>query len=112
MSDDKADNVKRLVERMGFDPAARPSASEGLFKEVLDELQKERDLKAKAALKTQLEEAVKLREEMRRIDNEYKKQSSNFNKQLGKLLNSLEGSLRGRQHTEEPSEGEGQQEGQ
>jgi len=108
MSDDKVDNVERLVKRMGFDPASRPSASEDLLKEVLAELNKERQEKAKVALKATMEEAVKLREEMKKVDNQYNQTRANFNKQLGKLLNSLENSLRGRppQSDGEAAEGE------
>jgi hypothetical protein len=108
MSDDKIDNVERLVKRMGFDPASRPSASEDLLKEVLGELNKERQDKAKVALKVTLEEAVKLREEMNKVDKQYNQTRANFNKQLGKLLNSLENSLRGRQQQPEGEAFEGE----
>ena len=92
---EKVDNTRRWVERLGFDPAKRPSASEAIFAEVLADLQKERDAKAREAVKVQLAEAIQLREQMHKLQSEFNKQSKKFDDQLGKLLNSLENSLRG-----------------
>jgi hypothetical protein len=102
---DKPDNTKRLTDLVGFDPAKKPSASETLFKEVLADIQKERDAKAREVVRTQLAEAIRLREEMHKAESEFNKQKQKFDSQLGKLLNSLENSLRGRPQVEEAEDG-------
>lgn len=111
MSDNNS--TQRLVNLLGFDPARRPSATQELLKEVLGDLNKERSEKAKELVKAQLAEAVQLREQMHRLESEFNKNRAKFDKQLGKILNSLESALRGQpvaEETEQAPEGEQKQE--
>ena len=95
------DNAKRLADLVGYDPAKKPSASKEVFAEVLADLKKERDAKAREAVKVQLAEAIQLREQMHKAESEFNKQKQKFDSQLGKLLNSLENSLNGRPQQEQ-----------
>ena len=104
MADNKPDNTVRLAELLKFDPSKRPSPTKALLEEVLSDLQKERDVKAKDAARVQLTEAIKLREEMHKVRSEFEKQYRKFDDQLGKILNALENSLRGRPTQEETAE--------
>lgn len=99
-------NTQRLVNLMGFDPAKRQGATQDLLKEVLGDLTKERAEKAKELVKAQLAEAVQLREQMHRLDSEFNKNRAKFDKQLGKILNSLESALRGQPVVEETEQTE------
>ncbi len=101
-----ADNAARLTELLKFDPVKRPNPTKELLEEVLSELQKDRDAKAKEAARVQLTEAIKLREDMHKVKSEFEKQYRKFDDQLGKILNTLENSLRGRVVQEEPTGGD------
>src|SRR5690349_13448095 len=102
MGDNKVDNTARLTELLKFDPVKRPSPTRELLEEVLADLQKDRNVKAKEAARVQLTEAIKLREDMHKVKSEFEKHYNKFNDQLGKVLNSLENSLRGKPVQEEP----------
>lgn len=107
MSDNNS--TQRLVNLLGFDPARRPGPTADLLKDVLGEITKERAEKAKEQIKVQLVEAVQLREQMHRLENDFTKNKQKFEKQLGKILNFLEAAANGRPApVEEPTEGEGQ----
>ena len=94
MGDNKVDNTARLTELLKFDPVKRPNPNRALLEKVLADLQKDRDAKAEEAARVQLTEAIKLREDMHKVKSEFEKHYNKFNDQLGKVLNSLENSLR------------------
>lgn len=101
-----SNNTQRLIELFGFDPAKRENPTKDLLTEVLGDLKKERSEKAKVLAKTQLTEAVQLREQMYKLEKEFEGARAKFDKQLGKILNVLEASLNGRQPPAEPAEAE------
>ena len=100
-------NAERLNRLVGFDPTKKMNATEELFAEVVDELRKEREVKAKEAAKEQLSKAVELREKMDKVRKEFEGQTAKFEKELGKLLSRLEAGLRGgKPASDEATDGE------
>lgn len=98
---DKVSNAKRLADLCGFDPVKKPTASHELFAEVLGDIRKEREEKAKVAAREQLTKAIELSEKMDKVKREFEGQYAKFEKELGKMLNRLESSLSGKPVVEE-----------
>lgn len=103
-NNDNVDNVAKLKELVGFDPVRRQSPTEELMAEIKKELMDERLQKAKAQARETLTKAFALAEQMDVLEKTFLKQKKAFNKELGKLTNSLNASLRGRPAQEEGEE--------
>lgn len=88
-------NSERLEKLVDFDVTRRPTLTRDLFQEIVGDLKKERYEKAKTAAREQLVKAIELREKMHKVKREFEAQEKKFEKELGKLLNSVEASLEG-----------------
>jgi len=83
------DNVAKLNDLLGFDSARRPHVAAEPLKKALDEICAEREAEAQKKAKETLQKAIDLSRQMADIEREFKKNHQKFNKELGKLLNSL-----------------------
>jgi len=90
-----SNSAERLEKLVGFDPVKKTPATRELFGEVVEEIRKERELKAKEAAREQLVKAFELREKMHKVKKECDAQCAKFDKELGKLLGRLESGLSG-----------------
>jgi hypothetical protein len=86
--------LERLTKLAGFDPAKRPKVTDEILKEVMGEIQEKREELARKRARDLMEQALKLHEEMEKEEKEFIRQKAKFNKELGKILNQLEGDLR------------------
>ena len=102
----KASSSERLEKLCGFDPAKKLNATGELLKEVVADLRSKREEAAKEAAKEQLVQAMSLREKMHKARQEFDRQQSKFEKELGKLLNRLEAGIRDEQAPTEEDEQE------
>jgi hypothetical protein len=101
----KASNPERLEKLVGYDPRKKLSASEELFKEVVADIRKEEEEKAKKEAREQLTKAIELSRKMAGLRKEFEAQEAKFNKELGKLLNRIENNLGGPVTEAEETEG-------
>jgi hypothetical protein len=101
-----ADNTQRLVELIQFDPAKPASLTQDLLSEVVKDLSDERLKAAKTQAREWIAKAIDLRTQMHKAQREFNSQMAKFEKELGKILNQVEGMLRGRAGGE-PSTDEG-----
>lgn len=93
----RQDNGQALVDMMTFDPAKEPSVGLDAFNEVLREMAEERQKKAKEKARETLTKAADLRKKMVVAERDFNKQKKEFDKELGKLLNTLRQALNGGQ---------------
>jgi len=110
MADTVSKSAEKLEGLLGFDPAKRGTLE--LFKEVVQEISKERTDKAKAqdeaarwlnrqAAKEHLTKAISLREGMVKAEKDFNKEKQKFEKELGKVMNQIQGILPGKEPQEE-----------
>lgn len=92
-----SNNYERLDNLLDFDVTKKPSLTQELFGEIVKDLKDVRYETAKAAAREQITKAIELREKMYRVEKEFEAQKNKFNKELGKLLNSIESRLEGRE---------------
>ena len=88
-------NAERLENLLGFDAAKPESVTKGLLDEVVGEIQEERKKKAKVAAKEQVVKLMDQREKMYKAKKQFDGEFGKFEKEFGKMLNRLEGTLRG-----------------
>jgi NTP pyrophosphatase (non-canonical NTP hydrolase) len=86
---DKTSNIDRLRNMVSFDPTKQPKCSTDLFQEIVGEIQKERNEKAREKASGLLRRALEVAEGMAKLDREYNANKAKFDKELGKLLNQL-----------------------
>ena len=87
--------TNRLLELLnGDDPGKRPSPTQEVFKQVLEEYQKSRFELAKESAAALFKKAVELREKMFKLKRESEAQFSKFDKELGKIMNQIESNIR------------------
>jgi Sec-independent protein translocase protein TatA len=99
-------SIDRLKNVLGFDPAQGTGSSAGAFKDALAELQAERDAENKVKAKDLLKKAMELRTKMDKAKKEFASQESKFEKELGKLLKTIEAMASGQEApAEEPPQG-------
>jgi hypothetical protein len=79
-----------------FDAAKRPTLTQELFGEVVKEIQEERAKDAKAKAKEQLVKAMQIREHMAKAEKDFSSQKQKMEKELGKILNQIQGILSGK----------------
>jgi DNA replication protein DnaD len=94
-------NGERLQEMLGFDPVGKAGLTQDLFSEVVKEIQEERTKEAKAKAKEYLIKAMQLREQMEKAKRDFDTQYKKFEKELGKVLNQIQGILTGKEEGEE-----------
>jgi len=97
---------ERFQKVLGFDPARRQNLTQDLFKELLDEAQKDRLEKAKEAARGKLRKLMELREQVVALEKKFNGERQKFDKQIHSLFNEIEGSLSGRPAPTEDSESE------
>jgi hypothetical protein len=101
--------LDRLSDVLGFDPTKRPMLKDGkagkLFQDTLAELTKERDEKAKTQAKEIITKAIGLADEWKKAEKQFMQNKAKFVKELGKLLNQLNGMLSGKEPEPEAKEG-------
>lgn len=89
-----ASNVEKLVGLFGGeDPAKKPSITEDILSEALQDFKKARRDEALNRARDVIKKAVELREQKHKLDQEYNKQSKKFEDELGKLLSQLRTSV-------------------
>lgn len=98
MADDKnkGSNAEKLTTLLDFDPAKRPSLTQELFGEVVKEIKEERAKEAKVKAKEQLVKAMQIRESMAKAEKDFNGQKQKMEKELGKVLNQIQGILSGK----------------
>lgn len=83
-------NVEKLVNLFGGeDPVKKPSITEDILSEALQDFKKARRDEALSRARDVIKKAVELREQKHKLDQEYNKQSKKFEDELGKLLSQL-----------------------
>jgi hypothetical protein len=90
------DLISQLTTLLQFDPIKEPGITPDAFSEVLAEIARDRQEKAKAKAREVITKAVELRKQMANARREFEKQEREFNKELGKLLNHLQTAVNGR----------------
>ena len=88
-----ASNTDKLTSLIGFDPAKEARTAPTAYQEVLAEITRERQDKAKAKTKEILLKAMDLRQKNANTVREFNKQQEAFEKELKKLLSQLQQSL-------------------
>lgn len=92
------DNVGKLNELLGFNPAKRHPLGPKtgvLFQDTLKEIREEREKTAKAQAKDLLLKAMNIQEEWSKAEKQFNNQKAKFDKELGKLLNQINSMLNG-----------------
>ena len=87
--------IDTLTTLLGFDPGKSPSPTAALMQEVMAEVKKERDDKAKMRAKELLTKAITLREEFAKADRAYNDAKGKFQKEIGKILSTIEKHVKG-----------------
>ena len=106
MADATSKHVEKLTELLGFDPVKRSTLTQDLFKEVVSDISKDRIDKAKAQAKDLLTKALQLRDQKDKCEKDFAKEMKKFDKELGKVMNQIQGLLSGKEPQEEGGEGE------
>ena len=94
-------HITKLTELLGFDPGKKDQITSEAFKEVVAEIQAERQKTIKEKAKTQLVRAMEMRDQKEKTDREYAAQSKKWDKEMGKLLKGIESMLTGKPIEEE-----------
>jgi hypothetical protein len=119
MSDNNGNNnggnkpsaADKLTELLGFDPVKRPTLGPKggkLFAEALAEITKERDEKAKAQAAELFRKAIALSEERNKSKKAFQQADQKFEKELGKVLNQIQGLVNGVEPQPENGNGDGE----
>lgn len=89
-------NADRLQELLTFDAAKKQNLTQELMSEVVKEITEERVKEAKSRAKEQLVKAMQLREQMAKAKRDFDNQHQKMEKELGKIMNQIQGILTGR----------------
>jgi hypothetical protein len=100
MSDQKT-NADKLTDMLKFDAGKRQTLTQDVFADVVKEINEERVKVVKTQAKEQLVKAMGLREQMTKAKKEFESQHKKMEKELGKILNQIQGILSGKEETEE-----------
>lgn len=100
-------HIAKLTDLLGFDPSKRDQITSDAFKEVVKEIQEERQKNIKEKAKTQLIRAMEMRDQKEKSDREYSNASKKWDKEMGKVLKGIESMLTGKPLEEEKEEKEG-----
>lgn len=104
MANEVNTHVGKLQEMLGFDPAKKDNITSEAFKEVVAEIQAERQKVIKEKAKTQLLRAMELRDQKDKADRDYAAASKKWDKEMGKTLRGIEAMLTGKPVDEEKEE--------
>jgi ribosome recycling factor len=97
--------LAELTNILGFDPTKGVGTNKEGIEEVLKELAEERKVKAKAVAKDLMNKAIELAQKRVKAEQEFKKATTAFDKELRKLINTLNNALNGNTSpTQEDSE--------
>ena len=98
------EQIAKLTDILGWDPGRSPAPTAALLKQALDEINKERTEKALGMAKEKLQKAIQLREEFAKTERQFNQAKQQFQKELGKILKSVEALSKGEpeQEAEEP----------
>lgn len=97
MTDEKKlTNADKLATLLEFDAAKHPTLTQELFGEVVKEIREERVKGAKIKAKEQLVKAMQLREQMSKAVKDFNGQQQKMERELGKILNQIQGILNGK----------------
>jgi hypothetical protein len=97
-------HVAKLQDLLGFDPGKKDNITTDAFKEVVAEIQAERQKAIKEKAKAQLLRAMELRDQKDKSDREYAAASKKWDKEMGKTLRGIEAMLTGKPVEEEKEE--------
>jgi hypothetical protein len=112
MADTNA-HIARLSEVLGFDPGKKDQITAEAFKEVIAELQAERQKSVKEKAKVHLLRLMELRDQKSKMDRDYTNASKKWDKETGKMLKQIESMLSGKPVEEEgDKDGEEKKEGE
>jgi hypothetical protein len=107
MAENTNTHIARLSDMLGFDPGKKDQITSEAFKEVVAEIQAERQKAVKEKAKTQLLKAMEIRDQKSKMDKEYANASKKWDKEMGNLLKQIESMLTGKPvEEEEKKEGE------
>jgi CRISPR/Cas system CSM-associated protein Csm2 small subunit len=95
MGDNKT-NSDKLQELLTFDAAKKHNLTQELMSEVVKEITEERVKEAKTRAKEQLVKAMQLREQMAKAKRDFDNQYQKMEKELGKIMNQIQGILTGK----------------
>ncbi len=89
-------HIAKLKDMLGFDPGKKDQITSEAFKEVVQEIQAERQKAIKEKAKTQLVRAMEMRDQKEKMDREYASASKKWDKEMGKVLKGIESMLTGK----------------
>lgn len=108
MSDSVNSHIEKLNSLLGFDSGKKDQITSDAFKEVVAEIQLERQRVVKEKAKVQLLRAIEMRDQKEKMDREYVQQSKKWDKEMGKLLRGIEAMLNGKPIVEDEEKKEGE----
>jgi hypothetical protein len=97
-------HISKLNDLLGFDAGKKDQITSDAFKEVVAEIQAERQKVIKEKAKAQLIRAIEMRDQKEKTDREYAAQSKKWDKEMGKLLRGIESMLTGKPVEEDKEE--------
>jgi hypothetical protein len=97
-------HIAKLTDLLGFDPGKKDQITSEAFKEVVAEIQAERQKSIKEKAKAQLLRAMEMRDQKQKTDNEYHAASKKWDKEMGKVLRGIEAMLTGKPVEEDKEE--------
>ena len=103
MADHNA-HITKLTDLLGFDPGKKDQITSGAFREVVAEIQAERQKAIKEKAKIQLIRAMEMRDQKDKTDREYASASKKWDKEMGKVLSGIEAMLTGKPAEEDKEE--------
>lgn len=86
---DKNDNFNALRNLLGYNPSANAQPTADLMSEVMRDIKQERANKAREQATKTLREAIDLHDKFMAAEQQFLQQKAKFNKELGKLVSSL-----------------------
>lgn len=101
MADSVNNHIEKLNSLLGFDAGKKDQITSDAFKEVVAEIQQERQKSIKEKAKAQLLRAIEMRDQKEKTDREYLQLSKKWDKEMGKILRGIEAMLSGKPLEEE-----------
>lgn len=81
-------NFDKLADLLGFNPL-KENPNKSILQKALQKVTEEREQKIQVKVEEQLKKAIEIAQQKQKIDNEYKKQSEKFDKELGNIIKIL-----------------------
>lgn len=90
------ENIRQKINQaLGFDAGKEPSATADLFKEVIDEVKKNRDTQARDKARETVTKLVEICKQAAKLEREFKKSKEALDKEANKLYNQVQAALNG-----------------